>query len=231
MNIRMIASRVLVGAIVLAPSATAWTQEVSPEQAPGGATPPADLRDLGLTGNRFAPLAYAELTPDQRTLVDNVLSGPRRSLGGPFNVLLRAPELGDRAQALGAYVRFESSLPAKLREMAITMTAQYWAAEFEWYAHKRAALAAGLDPALVEAIEKGRRPRAMAADEAALYALCRELLDAHRVSEATFAAAVAELGERGVVDVVGTVGYYSLVSMLLNVDEYPLPEGVEPAFR
>lgn len=195
--------------------------------AQDGAALPEDL-DLDLSGNRFRPLEYAELDDAQRTMVANILAGPRTALGGPFNVLLRSPELGDLAQALGAYARYDSSLSDTLRELAIIMTARHWTAEFEWYAHKNAALAAGLDPATVEAIRAGRRPERMQDDEAALYQFVDELLRTHRVSDATFAAAVAALGERGVVDTIGTVGYYSMVSMLLNVDEYPLPEGVAP---
>lgn len=187
-----------------------------------------DYANLNLVGNRFAPLTYDEMTPAQRTMTENILAGPRTAMGGPFNVLLRSPELGDLSQALGAYIRFNSSLPGTLRELAIIMTARHWTAHFEWYAHKNAALAEGLDPAIVDAIAAGRRPESMQPDERVVYEFCNELFTDHRVSDTTFAAAIDALGERGVVDVIGTVGYYSMVSMLLNVDEYPLPEGVEP---
>lgn len=186
--------------------------------------------DLDLVGNRFRPLEYAELDEAQRAMVGHILDGPRTAVRGPFNVLLRAPEMGDLAQELGAYVRFKSSLPGSLREMAIIMTAAHWAAEYEWYAHKRAALDEGLDPAIVDAIAAGSRPASMQANEAALYAFCDELLNDHHVSDATFAAATGVFGERAVVEIIGTVGYYSMVSMLLNVDEYPLPDGVAPEF-
>ena len=187
-----------------------------------------DYANLNLIGNRFDPLSYDDMTPAQRTMTENILAGPRTAMGGPFNVLLRSPELGDLSQALGAYIRFNSSLPGTLRELAIIMTARHWTAHFEWYAHKNAALAEGLDPAIVDAIAAGRRPESMQADEAIVYELCNEIFTDHRVSDATFNAAIDALGERGVVDVIGTVGYYSLVSMLLNLDEYPLPDGVEP---
>ena len=200
-------------------STVSWAQD--------GALPTEDL-ELNLAGNRFPPLEYAELDPAQRTMVANILAGPRTALGGPFNVLLRSPELGDLAQALGAYARYDSSLSDTLRELAIIMTARHWTAEFEWYAHKAAALEAGLDPAIIEAVREGRRPDRMESNEAALYDFVDELLRTHRVSDATFEAAIEALGERGVVDTIGTVGYYSMVSMLLNVDDYPLPEGVEP---
>ena len=188
-------------------------------------------RDLNLVGNRFEPLEYPELDSAQRTMVENILAGPRDVVRGPFNVLLRSPEMGDLAQELGAYARFGSSLPPTLREMAIIMTARYWSAQYEWYAHKNAALAAGLDPAIIDAIAANRRPQQMQTDEAALYDFCTELLNQHRVSDSTFEAMIDALGERGLVDVIGTVGYYGLVSLALNVDEYPLPDGVEPDFH
>jgi len=193
------------------------------------APPTAEAPEINLVGNRFRPLSYDEMTDAQKTMVNNILAGPRRGgLGGPFNVMLRSPEMGDLAQEFGAHVRFNASIPASIREMAIIMTARHWTAHYEWYAHKNAALAAGLNPAIVEAIAAGRRPEGMSADEEVLYDFCRELLEDHRVSDETFEAAVETFGERGVVDVVGTVGYYGLVSMLLNVDEYPLPDGAEP---
>jgi 4-carboxymuconolactone decarboxylase len=207
-------SRLLVGlALILAQPAAAQT-----------------ARELNLDGNRFRPLSWEELDDAQRAMIDSILAGPRNALGGPFNVMLRAPEMGDLAQKLGAYARFNSSLPDTLREMAIIMTAAYWTSEFEWNAHKNAALAVGLDPAIVAAIAAGERPAEMQVSEAAIYDLVRQLLNEHRVSDAVFAAAVDTLGERGVVDVIGTVGYYAMVSMFLNLDEYPLPEGVEPEF-
>lgn len=183
--------------------------------------------DLNLIGNRFRPLRWEEMTDAQKTMVTHILDGPRTAMGGPFNVLLRSPEMGDMAQELGAYARFNSSLPGKLREMAIIMTARFWMAHFEWNAHKNAALGEGLDPAIVDAIATGRRPASMDGEEAVIYDFVNELLNDKRVSDASFQAAVDALGERGVVDVIGTVGYYGMVSLLLNADEYPLPEGVE----
>src|SRR5262249_9090461 len=151
-----------------------------------------------------------------------------RGMGGPFNVLLRSPELGDLAQQLGAQVRFHSSLSRKLNEFAIIMTARYWTAQYEWYAHKRAALEAGLSPAIVDAVAAGKRPASMQADEEAIYTFSDEILKTKQVSDATFQAAIKAFGERGVVDLIGVIGYYQLVSMVLNVDRYPLPEGAKP---
>jgi 4-carboxymuconolactone decarboxylase len=129
---------------------------------------------------------------------------------------------------LGAQVRFHSSLPRKLNEFAIIITARYWTAQYEWYAHKRAALEAGLSPAIVEAIAAGKRPTSMQADEETIYTFSDELLKTKQVSDAAFQAAVTAFGERGVVDLIGVIGYYQLVSAILNVDRYPLPEGAKP---
>jgi 4-carboxymuconolactone decarboxylase len=190
-----------------------------------------DPSTVQLVGNRFAPLTYAAMTDAQREVTRKILAGPRTGLGGPFNVMLRSPDIADRLQDLGARIRFNTFLPDALREMSIIMTARHWTAHYEWFAHKNAALRAGLNPAIVDAIAGGQRPAGMSGDETALYDFCRELLESHQVDQATFDAAVAAFGERGVVDTIATVGYYSTVSMLLNVDEYPLPDGVEPELQ
>lgn len=201
------------------------------QEAPSTGAAGADDLELNLTGNRFAPLEYPDLDESQREMVRHILEGPRTAVSGPFNTLLRSPELGDLVQALGAYIRFDSVLPAALREMAIIMTGAHWRSEYEWYAHERLALEAGLETAIVAAIAAGRRPPNMQADEAVLYDFCNELLKEGRVSDEAFAAAIEAFGERGVVDLTGTLGYYSLVSLVLNVDEHPLPDGAAPQFE
>jgi 4-carboxymuconolactone decarboxylase len=188
-------------------------------------------RDLGLRGNRFKPLTWQELTPPQQTMVNELLAGKRASLNGPFNVFLRSPEVGNLAQRVGEQVRFRSSLAPRLNEMAILMTAKWWASQYEWYAHQPLALKAGLASDIVDALREGTRPAKMQPDEAAVYDFSTELRDRRRVSDATFRAAVQLLGERGVMDLIATMGYYDLVSMALNVDRYPLPDGVVPPFR
>ena len=185
-------------------------------------------RDLHLRGDRFTPLTYDQLTPAQKALVEHVLAGERGTLNGPFNVTLRSPEMGDLAQKLGAHLRFHSSLPDRLKEFAIVMTARYWTSQYEWSAHKRLALAAGLKPAVIEAIAAGARPAALTSDEEAVYNFAHELLYMKQVSDSTFKAAVDKFGERGVVDLTGTMGYYCFVSMMLNIDRYPLPDGGKP---
>jgi len=188
-------------------------------------------RDLNLRGDRFAPLTFEQLTPEQKTMVNDLLAGTRTSLDGPFNTLLRSPDMGNRAQQLGEYVRFRTSVPQRLNEMAILMTARWWSAQYEWYAHKTLALRAGLDAAVIDDIQAGRRPARMRPDETVVYDFSTEMRQNRRVSDATFKAAVNVLGEKGVVDLVAAMGYYDLVSMVLNLDRYPLPESAPPPFQ
>jgi len=200
-------------------------------QNPGPSAPPPDPNTVKLVGDRFKPLTYREMTPEQKKMFESLIQGERRGAGGPFNVLLRSPEMGDLAQKFGASMRFHSSIPSKLNEMAIIITARHWTSHFEWYAHRRAAANAGLNTAIIEAIAAGKRPTGMAADEEAVYNFCTELLTNKQVSDATFQAAKDKFGERGIVDLIGVTGYYQVVSMLLNVDRYPLPDGVQPELK
>jgi len=171
------------------------------------------------------------MTPEQQTMTLNLLNGPRRGMGGPFNVLLRSPEMGDLAQKLGEYARFRPAVPAKLRELAIIVTARHWTAHYEWNAHRNAAAQAGLSADIVTAIANRRRPTGMQPDEEAIYNFATELLETKQVSDAAFKAVADRFGEKGVVDVIGVMGYYQLVSMLLNVDRYPLPAGVQTELK
>ena len=200
-------------------------------QNPGPSAPVPDPNTVKLVGDRFKPLTYRDMTPEQKKMFESLISGERRGAGGPFNVLLRSPEMGDLAQKFGASMRFHSSIPPKLNELAIIITARHWTSHYEWYAHRRAAANQGLNPAFIEAIAAGKRPTGMAADEEAVYNFCTELLTNKQVSDATFQAAKDKFGERGVVDLIGVTGYYQLVSMLLNVDRYPLPDGVQAELK
>ena len=164
---------------------------------------PHQPRDLHLRGGRFQPLSYDTMTPEQKKLVDSILAGPRTSLDGPFNVLLRSPEMGDLAQKFGAYARFHSSLPPRLNEFAILITARHWTAQFEWQAHHKNALTAGLSPAIIDALAAGKRPASMQPDEEAVYNFCTEVLTTKHASDAAFQAAKEKFGERGVVDMLG----------------------------
>jgi 4-carboxymuconolactone decarboxylase len=202
---------------------------VTAAQAPTGQRP--DPRTIRLRGDRFRPLTYDEMTPAQRTMIEHVLAGPRGSLDGPFNVQLRSPEMGDLGQQFGAATRFATTVPRKLYELAIIVTARHWTAQFEWTAHRRGAVQAGISPAVADAIAQGRRPAALPPDEEVVYNFATELLETKQVSDATFDAAKKLLGERGVVELINVMGWYGTVSMFLNVDRYPLPEGTQPELK
>jgi len=186
---------------------------------------------------RFKMIPVENLTADQRTVYDAIRSGPRSKLGnssattpgplgGPFNVMLRSPGIGNIVQALGGEIRFKSSLSNKLNEFAIIVTARYWTANYEWYAHCKLALEAGLDPAKAKDLAENRRPANMDEDEAIVYDFSRELHEKKSVSDENYKRVVDRFGERGAFDLIAVNGYYSLVSMILNVDKTPLPEGV-----
>ena len=191
----------------------------------------AQTPDLKFKGNRFRPLAYAELNPAQKIMADHLLNGERAGGGGPFNVLMRSPEIGDLAQQLGARVRYHSSLPPKLNEFAIIITGRYWTSQYEWFAHKPLALKAGLKQSIVDSLAAGKRPSGMDADEEAIYNFATELLNAKQVSDKSFKAVVGKFGEKGAVDLTAAVGYYQLVCSLLNLDGYPLPDGAQPELK
>ena len=186
---------------------------------------------LNLRGNRIKPLTWETLSPSQLQMVENVMAGKRGSMQGPYNVLLRSPELGNLAQQFGAHTRFNSSLPLALNELAILLVARFWTCQFVWWAHKRIACEAGLDETLIKAIASGQKPQNLPVDIAAVYDFCDELLKTRAVNDESYAAAVKLFGEAGIVDLMGTMSYYTLVSMSLNVDQYPLPDGVLPELQ
>lgn len=173
--------------------------------------------------DRFPDLKDEQMTPAQKTVADAIRSGPRGSIRGPFNAWLRSPALADRLQKVGEHIRFSSSLPARLNEFAILITARHWNAKYEWYAHYPLAIRGGLKPEIAADLAKGLKPRGMAADEAAIYDFCVELRRDKRVSDATYAAVQKVFGDQGVVDLIAVNGYYDLVSMTLNVAEVATP--------
>ncbi len=204
-----------------------------------GPTPTAE--DLTRTEGprRFALLKFAQMTPEQKAAADALRSGPRASVGGsataaadsvgsPFNIWIRHPELLDRLQKVGEYIRFKSSLPARLNEFAILITAREWEAQYEWFAHHRLAMAGGLDPKIAEDLANGRRPGNMKPDEQVVYDFTTELHRHHGVSDATYRRAVEAFGEGGVADLVAVNGYYVLVAMTVNVDRTPIPNDGKP---
>jgi 4-carboxymuconolactone decarboxylase len=177
---------------------------------------------------RLPPLAPERMTARQREVAEAIAGGPRGGLRGPFQAWLRSPEVADRFQRVGEYVRFQSSIPPALNELAILVTAREWTAQFEWHAHHALAMKAGLPPAIAEAIARGERPEGMDADQNAIYEFAVELHRDRSVSDATYAAVAGRFGERGVVDLIAACGYYVAVAMTLNVSRVPLPDGVPP---
>ena len=138
---------------------------------------------VALTGERMAPIPLDKMTPAQRKVADDIMSGPRGGLRGPFNAWLRSPELADRLQKVGEYLRFNTSLDKRVNEMAIIMTAQAWGSQYEWYAHAPLAIKAGLDPSIVEAISAGRKPEKMKDDEAIVWDFTTQLRRDHSVDD------------------------------------------------
>jgi 4-carboxymuconolactone decarboxylase len=179
---------------------------------------------------RLPDLVPDTLDPEQRRVYDAIAAGPRGRVEGPLRVWVRSPALADKAQALGAFCRFGSSLPPRLSELAILVTGAYWKSGFEWFAHAPIAQRAGVDAAVIEAIRTGATPTFAKEDEAAVHAFASEVWRTRRVSDATYAHAKAALGERGLIDLVGILGYYGLVSMTINAFEVPLPSGMPDPF-
>ena len=179
---------------------------------------------------RLPELDVAKLSPEARKVYDAIVAGPRGKVEGPLKVWLQSPTLADRAQQLGAFCRFDTSLEPRLSELAILLTGAYWKAGFEWAVHAPAALKAGLDAEAVEAIRVGRKPVLPRTDEAAVYAFATKLLRNRRVPMSTYRLATGELGQRGVVDLVGILGYYTLVSMTIVAFQLPLPPGTPDPF-
>jgi 4-carboxymuconolactone decarboxylase len=175
--------------------------------------------------DRFPPLTPEEMTPAQRRAADALVRGPRGALFGPFVPMLRSPEFMDRAQRLGEYLRYDSAIARRLRELAILVTARHFRQSYEWHVHAPAAIEAGLAERTLSAIAEGRRPEALEIDEAAVYDFCVELHGGHEVSDATHARARALLGEQGVIDLCGVCGYYGLLALVMNVARTPLPPG------
>lgn len=181
-----------------------------------------------MTEPRFPPLPPEELTPEQRRVRDALVASPRGSLRGPYIPLIRSPELADRMRHLGDFIRFEGVLPPRLKEIVILATARHWSVAYMFGVHREMSQAAGVEPALVQAIAEGRRPAGLAPAEAAAYDLAQALLRTGRVGDPGFAAAKHALGERGVVELVAFVGYYTALAMILNTAEIAPPPGAEP---
>ncbi|MEQ1889885.1 MAG: carboxymuconolactone decarboxylase family protein [Alphaproteobacteria bacterium] len=194
---------------------------------------------------RLALLAPDTLNDAQRKIFDAITKGPRtrnapRGIGislstpaglpGPFNAWMYSPVIGNLVQELGAALRFSNSLPENLLEIAVMMVGRHWLAQFEFWAHARLARAAGVSEAAIEAIRIGAEPEFGKPEEMQIYLFAREFNETKRISDKTYAATRALIGEQGLVDLVALMGYYTLVSMTLNCFQVPLPEGQQLPF-
>ena len=178
--------------------------------------------------SRMLPIPADRMTEAQKKAAAE-FEAARGALSGPWAVILRSPEMINRARGLSDYLRFNSSLPPRLSEFVILITAREWTQQYEWNAHHPLAVKGGLNPEIAKAVADGRRPEKMADDEAALYDFCIELHRHRSVSDATYARALATFGEQGLVDAIGLSGWYTLVAMVLNTARTPLPAGAAPA--
>jgi 4-carboxymuconolactone decarboxylase len=175
--------------------------------------------------DRLPPIAPEEQTPAQRDAVERIKAGPRGDIVGPFIPLLRSPEMMTRLQLVGEYIRFDSVLADELVELVILTVARAWDQQFEWGYHHPIALRKGLPEDVVDAVADGRRPEGAPAEVVAVWELVDELQRTRQVSDATYAAALAAVGEVGVVEAVATAGYYTTLAMTMNAAGTPPPEG------
>jgi 4-carboxymuconolactone decarboxylase len=179
--------------------------------------------------DRLPPLAREQMDAAQRAAADELIAGPRKGVKGPFIALLRSPELLARLQKVGEYLRFDNALPARLSEFATLVVSRAWSQQFEWFVHVPLALKEGTSPDTIAAVCAGRRPATMSPDEALVHDFTIELTHHHGVSDDTYRRCVERFGEQALVDLVGTVGYFTWMSMILNVAHTPAAEvaGVE----
>jgi 4-carboxymuconolactone decarboxylase len=179
--------------------------------------------------DRMPPIPAEKMTDAQKKAVEEFRAARNAGVSGPFMVLLRSPEVMNRARAMGDYLRFKSVLPPRLSEFAILIAAREWTQNYEWDAHHTLAMKAGLNPEIAKALAEGRRPERMAEDEEIIYNLCTELQRNKSVSDATYQRAVAKFGEQGVIDAIGIQGYYTFLAMVMNTARTPLAAGRTPA--
>jgi len=188
---------------------------------------------------RLSPLTRDQLDEQRAELWDGLVDsrgrgldivGPDGSLIGPFNAFVHAPDVGRRLSSLGGHLRFKTSLERRLSEVAICTTGAYWQSEFEFYAHGPMAIEHGVAESAIEAMRAGETPTFERDDERIVYEVTMQLLERHRVDDDLYAAAAELVGEQGMVELVGTVGYYCLISLTLNLFQVGLPAGAAPSW-
>lgn len=184
-----------------------------------------------MSQERLPTLPDAQLNDAQKKAAAEFSEGRGYAVRGPFGAMIRSPEVMLRAKAMGDYLRFKSTIPPRLNEMAICITARFWGQNYEWHAHRPLAEKAGLKPEIADAIAEGRRPAGMAADEEIVYDFATELHVHKSVSDATYKRALDAFGEQGVVDLTAVNGYYTFIAMILNVARTQLPAGAKPGLK
>ena len=180
---------------------------------------------------RLPVLADAAMTSDQLRVAEAIRSSPRGVVQGPLLAWLHSPELADRAQALGAFCRYDTSLPPRLSELAIITVGAYWQAGFEWFVHAPIAEKAGLDPAAIEAMRTGATPHFAEEDEQAVWRFTHHLLHDRSIPQATYQAVETLLGPATTVELVGVIGYYGLICATIKAFGVPVPEGDAEPFE
>jgi 4-carboxymuconolactone decarboxylase len=173
---------------------------------------------------RMPAIPPEKYTEAQKKAADELFATRKSAVFGPFIPLIRSPEMMLRAKEMGDYLRFKNSIGQKLSEFTILIMARAWTSDYEWYVHHPLALKAGLKPEIAEAIFEGRRPDGMAADEETIYNFVTELNNTKRISDVSYERAVKQVGEQGVIDIIGLQGYYTLIAMTLNVSRFELPK-------
>ena len=174
--------------------------------------------------NRMPPLPADKMTAAQRKAAEEMIAGPREGVKGPFVPLLRSPELMNRLQKVGEYLRFQSSLEQRISEFIMLIVSRQWTQQFEWFVHVPLGRKAGIAEDTIAALAEGRRPSAMGRDEEVAYDFCEEMLRNKGVSETTYRRTVASFGEHGMIDMIAVAGYFTTVSMVMNVTHSPPPE-------
>ncbi len=180
--------------------------------------------------SRMPDVSPENLSKEQLDVVDQIVSGPHRRVVGPYPAWLQSPELARRARSLSEYLRFQSSPPKRLAELAIIITGRHWRAEFEFYAHAQLAREAGLEEPIIQAIAARERPDFSRPEDEIVYCLCTEMLESRRVTDATYKRAMDSFGLQIVVELIAIIGYYCMVSVTLNAFEAPLPSGESSPF-
>ena len=176
---------------------------------------------MNLPEDRMPPIPLERMSPAQRAAADDLIAGPRKGVKGPFIALIRSPELMARLQKVGEFLRFQSSLPTRVSEFATLVVARQWTQQFEWFTHVPLALKAGTARETIDALREGRRPSAMSVQEALVYDFIIELVANKGVCDSLYRESVDSLSEQGVLELVGLVGYFSLISMVLNLAHTP----------